>query len=1094
MHKSFIELDSALARSVPWQGDGIEYDCQLFQLGKTLNSKFVVTNPNIPLNSHEVLGLIPYIPNTKRCVVITNGGEWLAKFFPKYWNPSSLYLNIELELELEWIKNPAVPNDLTYTVNPKITYKPNIYDYGYELVWYMDTRFVPSSDRIWVIKARPKLLSTVKGVKDMGGLYPELDIEFNPKIPYLDVDLDSLYPPYYDLAHECAYQIDPIHTPYDRIWALRFKPKYSKPKPLIWQGYITPSFRIDYNPILPSAEYSIPWARIDWQDLWYEHVWYINSDRVRDKPEEKVWAVKVSSVNEPIGSKHVGTIEPKFEVRLEWERNKDVPDQLRFDQEPELNYSPHILEYPFELVWYVDDNHLPTGSRLWAYKARPVGVKTLGIKDMGTIKPIFDYIWEFNPAIDCNYKFNPQLQYPIQIFDLGYELIWNLDQRFNPDKDHPIWSVRALPSHGDIKGQKTMENLEPDLEVYFNPELPDLEIDLNPIFPPYFNIANQCAYQIDPKFTPFENTWAVKFQPRNREPKALIWLGYITPNFEITLNEDLHPANYLIPWSEIVWRNFAYEHVWFLDSRCYGRDRPEKDIWAVKVSAVRNPIGTKKMGEIAPVINYEFNTDLGDIGYDLDSIILYHDFAYEHVWMLDRQYHKEEFDIWAVKAKVSNDIIGYKDQGSVKPYIEIEYNKDLPDIEFEVDLVIPYQDLIYQHEWYLDSRFTKMNEKIWAFRTRVADPMGLKDMGEISPLFEKNPEIPDIDYEVLDFPSYYDFNYELVWYLNSQINPQEDKIWALRHHPKQQSLGVKDMGLAQVKILYNPDLPKVNFNFNNLPAYYDTDYQYDLTWYLDPKFTGTDERIWAAKIQPSFSTGVKDMGYIKPNLADKLDVIFISYHEPNAEANWQRVREKAPWAKRIDGVTGIFQAHRAAAEISNSDMFYVVDGDAWLVDDWQFDFQPIIFDRDCAFIWSSKNPINDLVYGYGGVKLFVKDIILNIPQWTTLDMTTTIFGKIKIVETISCESRFNTDEFSAWRSAFRECVKLQNNIKLDPNSSVDRARLARWINIGADRPFGKYAILGARQGMEFANSCDVEKQVVINDRIWLETMYKKSRE
>jgi hypothetical protein len=58
-------------------------------------------------------------------------------------------------------------------------------------------------------------------------------------------------------------------------------------------------------------------------------------------------------------------------------------------------------------------------------------------------------------------------------------------------------------------------------------------------------------------------------------------------------------------------------------------------------------------------------------------------------------------------------------------------------------------------------------------------------------------------------------------------------------------------------------------------------------------------------------------------------------------------------------------------------MFYVVDGDAWLADGWTFDYQPTIWNRNCAYIWTSRNPINDLEYGYGGVKLFPRQKLLD---------------------------------------------------------------------------------------------------------------------
>ena len=45
-----------------------------------------------------------------------------------------------------------------------------------------------------------------------------------------------------------------------------------------------------------------------------------------------------------------------------------------------------------------------------------------------------------------------------------------------------------------------------------------------------------------------------------------------------------------------------------------------------------------------------------------------------------------------------------------------------------------------------------------------------------------------------------------------------------------------------------------------------------------------------------------------------LDVIFLSYNEPFADANFEHLLQFAPHAKRVSGVKGILNAHKAAAE------------------------------------------------------------------------------------------------------------------------------------------------------------------------------------
>ena len=71
------------------------------------------------------------------------------------------------------------------------------------------------------------------------------------------------------------------------------------------------------------------------------------------------------------------------------------------------------------------------------------------------------------------------------------------------------------------------------------------------------------------------------------------------------------------------------------------------------------------------------------------------------------------------------------------------------------------------------------------------------------------------------------------------------------------------------------------------------------------------------------------------------DIIFISYNEPNAEANFARLQARfsAPTLKRVHGVDGIHNAHKEAAKKSMTKMFWVVDGDAEVLDTFDFSYQ-----------------------------------------------------------------------------------------------------------------------------------------------------------
>jgi hypothetical protein len=141
---------------------------------------------------------------------------------------------------------------------------------------------------------------------------------------------------------------------------------------------------------------------------------------------------------------------------------------------------------------------------------------------------------------------------------------------------------------------------------------------------------------------------------------------------------------------------------------------------------------------------------------------------------------------------------------------------------------------------------------------------------------------------------------------------------------------------------------------------------------------------------------------------------------------------------------------------------------------------------DWVHVWRSKNPVNDLEYGFGGIKLFPRELTINM-DLSKPDMTTSISTKYKPVFEVSNITSFNTDAFSAWRSGFRECCKLSSKVIDRQNDKETIERLEIWCTVGLDRPFGKYAIAGAIAGEEYgtSNIGNLEALKKINDFEWL---------
>jgi hypothetical protein len=222
------------------------------------------------------------------------------------------------------------------------------------------------------------------------------------------------------------------------------------------------------------------------------------------------------------------------------------------------------------------------------------------------------------------------------------------------------------------------------------------------------------------------------------------------------------------------------------------------------------------------------------------------------------------------------------------------------------------------------------------------------------------------------------------------------------------------------------------------------------------------------------------------------DIVFISYNEPLANFGFLRLTSLNLRNKiyRVHGVSGIHNAHREAAKLVTSKMFYVVDADAVILPTFRFNLKLDPSEEDIVHVWRSRNPVNDLEYGYGGIKLLPTELTLNMDM-NKPDMTTSISKRFKAMDEVSNITNFNMDGFSAWRSAFRECAKLSSRV-IDGQFDQETAdRLKVWTHIGGDRTYGEYAKGGASAGEWFGKTYKDNKEMLakINDYDWLEGQY-----
>lgn len=215
------------------------------------------------------------------------------------------------------------------------------------------------------------------------------------------------------------------------------------------------------------------------------------------------------------------------------------------------------------------------------------------------------------------------------------------------------------------------------------------------------------------------------------------------------------------------------------------------------------------------------------------------------------------------------------------------------------------------------------------------------------------------------------------------------------------------------------------------------------------------------------------------DIAD-LDCIYLTYDEPQREEFWVKIRNMVPWAQRVDGVKGSDSAHKAAAMVSNTERFVLIDGDN--IPDPEFFNQTLIFQdhewESAVFRWRARNNINGLMYGNGGVSSWTKQFVNNMRTHEATDgraETQVEFCFDPLYWAMhDCYSTTypNGSAYHAWRAGFREGVKMCLNKGVKPTLSEFKDKvhhrnldhLTIWHNVGRDSEHGTWAIAGSRMG------------------------------
>ena len=222
---------------------------------------------------------------------------------------------------------------------------------------------------------------------------------------------------------------------------------------------------------------------------------------------------------------------------------------------------------------------------------------------------------------------------------------------------------------------------------------------------------------------------------------------------------------------------------------------------------------------------------------------------------------------------------------------------------------------------------------------------------------------------------------------------------------------------------------------------------------------------------PYIKTQLYDYPYIDKThrvLGDQLlDIVFISNGEKYAGSQEQHlchaVQTQGLDCNRIHhsaGVNGRVAAYQAAARLSTTPWFFAVFAKLEVDPKFDWSWQPDRMQQPKHYIFHAYNPINSLTYGHQAMIAYNKQLVLE-NTGTGLDFT--LDQPHEVVPVLSGVANYNETPWMAWRTAFREVLKLKASLP-DVESEY---RLDQWLGVVNDVPNAEWSQWGAEDAVEY---------------------------
>ena len=216
-----------------------------------------------------------------------------------------------------------------------------------------------------------------------------------------------------------------------------------------------------------------------------------------------------------------------------------------------------------------------------------------------------------------------------------------------------------------------------------------------------------------------------------------------------------------------------------------------------------------------------------------------------------------------------------------------------------------------------------------------------------------------------------------------------------------------------------------------------------------------------------------------------LDIVFIDNGEPNADDNYQYLKWAAGRSQqsnihRSSGVTGRVAAYRAAAKLSTTPWFFAVFAKLEVSSAFDWAWQPDRLQESKHYIFHAYNPVNGLEYGHQAMIAYNKKLVL---ENTAPGLDFTLDQAHEVVPIVSGVANYHYSKWVAWRTAFREVIKLKHSLPDVENEY----RLTRWLTPVNTVENSEYSVWGAEDAVEYYDSVagDLEQLRQSYDWAWL---------